>query len=61
MTKIRKPREFLVVLLFTLPLVGVGCGDSGKTKDLTQTEGAKAGTLSSGYFFEENGDRKSVV
>ena len=51
----------LTILLLTLSLTGVGCGDGRQTKepDILQAERtelvSKTGTLSYGYFYEEEG------
>ncbi|MDE6639024.1 MAG: hypothetical protein K2K63_00675 [Acetatifactor sp.] len=51
-----KQRTGFAALLLTLSLAGTGCGDGRRAEDPAQTETAlKAGALSDGYFFEEDG------
>ena len=50
-----RKRICFTVLFLILSLVEVGCGDNRHPEDSVQMEGAKAGALNSGYFFEEDG------
>lgn len=53
---ITNQRIYFVTLLLVLSLAGTGCGDRRQAEDPAQTETAlKAGALSYGYFFEEDG------
>lgn len=57
--KIRKQQIYFVTLILILSFWGTGCGEAGQSKDPAQTSrtdtASKAGLMSHGYFFEEEG------